>query len=242
MIKGIRSSMAAMVAQMTRQDIVANNLANVQTTGFKGDRLFQTDLVDAQSGAEESGVLKLRNRQRTVSDFSPGGLKPTSSPLDVALQGEGFFVVSDGQNTYYTRSGHFQLSAEGKLITAQGHEVQGEGGEILLPAGDVVIGDHGEIAVDGQLVANLKIVAVEDLDNLQKAGSALFVSRSGGAQEREATETTTHQGFLETSNVDAMREMVEMIAALRNYQASARSLQAEDETLQKTVTEIGRVT
>ncbi|MFH1010781.1 MAG: flagellar basal-body rod protein FlgF [bacterium] len=241
MIKGIQSAKAAMIAQSTRQDITANNLANVQTTGFKRDRLFQTDLIDAQSGVENGGELALRQLQKVITDFAQGGLHPTSAPLDVALQGEGFFVVSDGQKTYYTRNGHFQLSAEGKLITAQGHVVQGEGGEILLPAGQVTIGSQGEIAVDGRTVAKLKVVALENPDDLAKASGAMLVSKSGAAQEGEAQGTIVQQGFVETSNVDAMREMVEMIAIMRNYQVSAKALQAEDETLLKTVTEIGRV-
>jgi flagellar basal-body rod protein FlgG len=241
MIKGIQSSKAAMIAQTARQDITANNLANVHTTGFKRDRLFQTDLITAESGMEKDGELGLRSLQKTQTDFAEGGMNPTSGPLDVALQGEGFFAVSDGQNTYYTRNGHFQLSAEGKLITAQGYAVQGDGGEILLPPGNVVIGTGGEIAVDGRSIGKLKVVAVEEPDTLAKVDSAMFMSPSGGAQEKEATGTTVHQGFLETSNVDAMREMVEMISIMRNYQISAKSLQAEDETLQKTVTDIGRV-
>jgi len=241
MIKGIQSAKAAMIAQVTRQDITANNLANAQTTGFKRDRLFQTDLITAQSGIEENGELGLRGLQKTATDFAAGGLNPTSGPLDVALQGDGFFVLSDGQKTCYTRNGHFQLSAEGKLITAQGYAVQGDGGEILLPPGNVVIGTQGEIAVDGRSVGKLKIVTVEEPDNLAKADATMFLSRNGDAQEREAIGTTVHQGFLETSNVDAMREMVEMISIMRNYQISAKALQAEDETLQKTVTEIGRV-
>jgi flagellar basal-body rod protein FlgF len=241
MIKGIQNAKAAMIAQSMRQDITANNLANVTTTGFKRDRLFQRHLIDAQSGSEATGELGLLQTQKVSTDFSSGGLNPTSGPLDVALQGEGFFVVSDGQKTYYTRNGHFQLSSEGKLITAQGQVVQGEGGEILLPPGQVTIGTQGEIAVNGQTVGRLKVVTVEESSNLMKAGSAMFVSKNGGAQEAEATGTTVHQGFLETSNVNATQEMVEMIAIMRNYQASSKILQAEDETLQKTVTEIGRV-
>lgn len=241
MIKGIQSAKAAMIAQSTRQDITANNLANVQTTGFKRDRLFQTDLMDAQSGVESNGELALRQLQKVVTDFSQGALHPTSAPLDVALQGEGFFVVSDGQQTYYTRSGHFELSAEGKLITAQGYAVQGEGGEILLPAGQVTIGTRGEIAVDGRMVAKLKVVALDNPGDLIKAGGAMLFSKGGAAQERKAGGTIVQQGFVETSNVDAMREMVEMIAIMRNYQVSAKALQAEDEALLKTVTDIGRV-
>ena len=230
-----------MIAEITRQDVTANNIANVQTTGFKRDRLFQTDLVNAQSGTESEDGLELRDRQKTITDFSQGGLKPTSSPLDVALQGEGFFVVSDGQKTYYTRNGHFQLSGEGKIITAQGYTLQGEGGEILLPPGDVVIGSRGEISVNGRSVAQLKVVKIENPDDLMKAESAMFTPKDGGAQEGEANETMVHQGFLEESNVDALREMVEMISLLRGYQASAQALQAEDETLRKSVTELGRI-
>lgn len=241
MIKGIQNAKAAMIAQITRQDITANNLANVQTTGFKRDRLFQMDLIDAASGFEGGTGLRLRQIQKTVSDFSPGGLKPTAAPLDVALHGEGFFAVSDGQKTYYTRNGHFQLSAEGKLITTQGHVVQGDSGEILLPPGHVDIGSKGEISVNGQPIGNLKIVAIEDTDDLAKVEATLFISKSGKARESEADGTTVQQGFLETSNVDAVREMIEMIATMKSYQASAKALQAEDDMLRKSVNEIGRV-
>jgi flagellar basal-body rod protein FlgF len=242
MIKGIQNAKAALIAQMTRQDITANNLANVQTTGYRRDRLFQTDLIDAQSGLEDRNGLKLRQIQKVWTDFSSGALAPTSAPLDVALQGDGFFAVSDGQKTYYTRNGHFQLSAEGKLITAQGYAVQGDGGEILLPPGQVVIGSQGEISVDGRPAEKLKIVALEKPEELVKVEGALLIPQSGSATEKEALGTTVQQGFLESSNVDALREMVEMIATMKNYQASAKALEAQDDTLKKTVNELSRVT
>ena len=242
MIKGIQNAKAALIAQMTRQETTANNLANVQTTGYKRDRLFQTDLIDAQSGLESRNGLKLRQIQKTWTDFSSGALKSTSAPLDVALQGDGFFAVSDGQKTYYTRNGHFQLSSEGKLITAQGYAVQGDGGEILLPPGQVIIGSQGEISVDGRPVGQLKIVALEKPEELAKAEGSLFLPKKGAATEKEAPKTMVQQGFLETSNVDALREMVEMIATMKNYQATSKALQAQDDTLKKTVNELGRVT
>ena len=241
MIKGIQNAKAALIAQMTRQDTTANNLANVQTTGYKRDRLFQTDLIDAQSGLEDRNGLKLRQIQKIWTEFSSGALESTSAPLDVALQGDGFFAVSDGQKTYYTRNGHFQLSAEGKLITAQGHAVQGDGGEILLPPGQVIIGSQGEISVDGRPVEKLKIVALEKPEELAKAEGSLLIPKKGTATEKEAPGTMVQQGFLESSNVDALREMVEMITTMKNYQASAKALQAQDDTLKKSVTELSRL-
>ena len=140
--------------------------------------------------------------------------------------------------TMYTRSGSFTLNADSQLVTTTGYKVMGEGGSIELPAGDIAVSSQGAISVNGVEVDRLKIVNFSEPNVLVKKADGLYAARPG-AQETDCPETTVSQGSLENSNVAAIREMVDMITLQRAYQANARALMAQDETLQKAVTQIG---
>jgi flagellar basal-body rod protein FlgG len=237
MIKGLDTSATAMRLGMVRQEVNANNLANADTTGFKRDHFFVSELVRAQ--AETAGAPRAL-KAGTQLDASPGALDPTTSPLDVALQGPGFFVVNNDGRELYSRNGHFVRSADGVLLDHQGRRVQGEGGDITVPNGDVTISPTGEISVNGAAIDRLRVVNFEKSADLVKAEGSAHSAPPGSAPI-PLDSATIRQGFLEKSNVDAVHEMVEMIATARNYEVNSKLVLAQDESLRHVVGELGRV-
>ncbi|MDD5088581.1 MAG: flagellar basal-body rod protein FlgF [bacterium] len=237
MIKGIYTSATAMRQGILRQELSASNLANAGTAGFKRDQLFTQEMLNAE--AEHSDPLQLRQNQWT--DFSPGAFEPTGNALDFALQNPGFFVVSDGTSEQYSRSGRFERSAEGLLVDALGRKVQGEGGEIALPAGQVTVSRNGDVSVNGAIVDRLRVVDFEDPQTLLRTEGSAFVAGSDTSAPQPVDDPAIRQGFLELSNVNTVREMVDMIAIARAYEINARVLTTQDSTLSKTVNDIGRV-
>ena len=237
MIKGIYTSAMAMRQGILRQEVTANNLANANTTGFKRDRLFVEELTAA---GENPTTDPLSVNTRHWTEFTSGAFNPTGGPLDLALQSRGLFVVSDGQTEYYTRDGRFQRGADGLLVDVQGRAVQGDGGSITLPAGLVSVSPEGVISVDGVVIDRLRVVNFDDPQALRKASGSAF-TKSDDAAEIPLENAVVRQGFLEASNVDTVKEMVEMISTARNYEINAKLLTAQDETLRHAVNDIGRV-
>jgi flagellar basal-body rod protein FlgF len=240
MIKGIYTSASAMRTGIARQDIVANNLANVSTTGFKRDRLFVSELIQAADNPMEKTLLEPVEASRFI-EFTPGALNPTGNDTDFAIQGQGFFEVTGEEGPLYTRNGRFQRNNEGKLVDNLGRAVQGDGGEITLPEGVVSVSSRGEISVNGTVIDKLKVVDFESPQLLEKTEGAAFANAKSLAGESTLDNATVRQGFLESSNVETMQEMVEMISTARNYELNARMLTTQDQTLQRTVNDIGRV-
>jgi flagellar basal-body rod protein FlgF len=237
MIKGIYTSATAMRQGILRQELTAGNLANANTTGFKRDRLFAEEMISAEG--EQSDPLQLRSSRWT--DFNSGALNPTAAPMDLALQGEGFFVVSDGKSELYTRNGHFQRNAEGQLVDTLGRTVQGDGGSVAIPQGHIEISAGGLISVDGVMVDKLRVVKFENPQTLRKTTGSAFTKAPTTAPESPLDSPIVRQGYLETSNVDAVSEMVDMISTARNYEINAKMLTTQDDTLRHTVNELGRV-
>jgi flagellar basal-body rod protein FlgF len=242
MIKGIYNSAAGMLPRMLQQEVIANNLANASTAGFKKDRLFLKTVLDGSLVLQKDHMQnpQILNAERVATVFSQGALRDTGNPLDFALTGPGFFAVETSDGTVYTRAGSFTMTPEGDLVTSTGNAVLGEGGAINLPQGDVVVTPGGAVLVNGEEIDRLKLVEFDNTDQLVKRADNLYSAGSDAAQ-KEATATTVNQRFLEDSNVEAIQEMVDMISLHRAYQASARALMAQDETLQKAVNQIAAV-
>jgi flagellar basal-body rod protein FlgG len=240
MIKGIYTSASAMRTGIAKQDITANNLANANTTGFKRDRLFVSELIQAGSNPQEQTLMEPVSAARFI-EFTPGSLNPTGSDMDFAIQGQGFFEVESDEGPLYTRNGRFLRNSEGILVDPLGRKVQGDGGEITLPEGLINVSSSGEISVNGAVIEKLKVVDFESLQLLKKEEGAAFSDRDGLAGLTTLDNAVVRQGFLEASNVETMQEMVEMISTARNYEMNAKMLSTQDQTLQKTVNEIGRL-
>ncbi|MBW1670937.1 MAG: flagellar basal-body rod protein FlgF [Deltaproteobacteria bacterium] len=210
------------IRQINRLDSVTNNIANVDTPGFKAEELYF--LRGDSEGA--SGESKLR--QIMVTNYSPGVMQKTDNVLDLAIQGEGFFVIQTKNGLAYTRDGRFTLNKDKQLVTQDGSCVLGRSGEIVITEGNIQIGENGVINVDGDEVDTLKIVDFRNLSVLRKLGRGLYQDPDGSAEPSIRKNPEIQSGYLELSNVQAIREMVEMI----NIQRSVESYQKVMQTIQ----------
>lgn len=257
MIRGLYTSGWSMLTLNKKMDVLANNLANVSTNGYKRDtvavegfpkllasRLY--DNTDHVAGGVPVGELSFSNDVGEVhTNFQQGTLINTVRTLDFCIRdnGNAFFCIAVPQDDtfreFYTRDGSFVLNADGQLITRQGYYVLGEKGVIQLDGDNFIVDKDGTITQNGQFIDRLLIKQFEDPHTLEKSGENLF-SPTEATVEAEFTGQVV-QNFLEQSNVDAVREMVDMISLLRSYEANQRVILALDSTLDKAVNEVGRV-
>jgi flagellar basal-body rod protein FlgF len=246
MTKGISISAAGLRPMMTRLEVIANNLANINTAGFKRDAVFSDALKDAQSGVAYSTGDSTGVDLTRVVDYTEGSFSQTNSPLDCAIQGRGFFAVETPAGRQYTRNGHFSISADGALVTQQGYPVLGENGEIHFPDFHSMSGDQirisgvGEVSVGNQVVGKLRVANFDNLSSLSKTSEQLFASTTPELPaEPDGNSLAVRQGFLEESNVDGLQEMMEMIEMSRTFETGQRLIQSQDSTLDKTM-EVGK--
>lgn len=225
-----------MTAQIHKNDVVANNLANVSTNGFKKETAF-FDILTENSKAPKVQVQ---------TSYKQGPLQQTGNPFDLAIRGDGFFVVETESGEALTRDGHFSVSEDGFLVNGSNHYVQGMSGSINLPldefsAGDISVNDSGEIYIDSQFMGQLKVVQVDDPSRLKKAGDNLFKAPSGYTTAASPASTVL-QGQLEGSNVNPIVEMVQLIELQRQFESSQRAMSAIDSVMNKAANDISRVT
>ncbi|MDY6880757.1 MAG: flagellar basal-body rod protein FlgF [Desulfatiglans sp.] len=247
------------LAFQKRLEIISNNLANINTKGFKEDlTLFRSYLpgpsdavkadIEEYLASEEVDLLDphLSNNflvkvEDTITDFSPGDMRRTGNVLDLALEGDGFFCVNTPDGTQYTRKGNFTMNNDGVLVTEEGHPVLGNGGEIEVDGRDVVVDAQGNVSVDGNQIDTLRIVSFSDNSVLKKVGDVLFAPIDEQVSEESAEGVTVNQGFLESSNVNAVQAMVEMIEVLRGYESYQKILRSIDDLTLQTINEVGEL-
>jgi len=225
-------------------DIVANNIANADTTGFKVEQLMV--------GTEVGARARNDNVRPSVSfvmdtgvgrDYGQGALQQTGRTLDFAIEGEGaFFTLQDGAGEAYTRDGAFTLDPEGRLTTQGGLPVLADGGEIILdPAlGAVSVAPDGSISQNGQPVGRLSVVRFETLSVLVKSGDGLYRNTSN-AQPMEATDARVRQGMLEGSNVNPILEITNLIEISRAYERITKLIEQSTDLSKRAVERLGRV-
>lgn len=215
--------------------IIANNLSNVQTVGFKKDvPLFRSFLAEAYQGLMETPEDSIQ----TV--FDQGPLYRTQHALDVAIEGEGFFKVKVGDEIRYTRGGNFRLDRDGRLLDSGGRPVLGQDREITLRGNQIVIGQDGTIQVDGNAAGKIDLVTFSDLRQLRKEGHNLYVALNPG-DERPAERSTILQYHLENSNVNPVEEMINLMDSHRTFESCIKVIQAHDALDGRAVNEIGKV-
>lgn len=259
MIRGLFTSALGMTTQMQRMDVVSNNIANVDTTGFKRESVASQSFAermaqrindpaaieifpmlslfrDTPIGPMSPGVFI----DEVFTDFSNGHLQQTSNALDIALVGQGFFSIDVDGEEMFTRDGFFTMASDGTLVTANGDLVLGLNGAIQLPNGTIVIDDAGSVFVNDLYIDTLRIVEFTNPQSLRQAGHNLFRTTAASEEAEAGFVGLVRQGFLEGSNVQAVREMVELISLSRAYEANSRILQMQDETLGRAVNEIAR--
>lgn len=226
----------ALEATVQRNNITANNLANLDNAGYKRDVAF-FELIQAEDGQPDM-------RLRTYTSFGQGTLTETGNALDLAISGAGFFTVETEQGEALTRDGHFQLDTDGVLRTSGGQAVLGEAGPIVLTTdgrtpGVVRITRSGEVFVDDELRDRLRISAVPDPQALRKGGDNLLLAADDvplGTVEAPDVQ----QGFLEESNVSAVDEMMTLIEIQRQFESTQKMVRTLDEVFQQAATQVGR--
>jgi len=238
-IRGIYSAATGMNAGMERQDVIANNLANVDTVGFKQDnvslRSFGEMLLQEFSRYENYPVGKMGIGVQTIgryADLSNGSLQETGNPCHLAIQGDGVFAVETANGVRYTRAGNFTLDATGYLVTQDGLKVLGQKGPLKLE-GDFSISALGEVIQNGEVKDYLQVFAQ---NGMEKEGHYLL----RGQATPLIKGYQIMQGTLERSNVNAIREMINMITVSRYYESNQKLLTAQDESLGKAVNELAR--
>lgn len=255
MNRALWSAKTGLDAQQTRMGVISNNLANANTTGFKRDRVVFEDLVYQnvrQVGAQSSqdtqlpSGLNVGTGVRVVATeklFSQGGLTPTDNPLDIAIQGRGFFeiLMPDG-STGYTRDGSFNLNAQGQIVTASGFALQPginvpENTQTLTIALDGTVSATAAGSAEPTVLGNLQLVDFINPTGLQAVGGNLFTetAASGAPQNGTAGQNglgTLLQGSVETSNVNVVEELVGMIETQRAYELNSKAISTTDDMLQ----------
>lgn len=258
MIRGLYTSGWSMLANSKKMDVIANNLANVNTNAYKKDTIvFQSfpelltkRINDSMSALNPSGNVGNMEMSSDVGQiftyYNQGQLQKTGSSLDIAIQNAdtAFFTISapdanGNMQEFYTRDGSFVINANNELVTNEGYPVMGENGPIHLNGDKFSIGADGTITENGEVVDRLRIRQFTDGSELRKYGNNLIQS-TNNAQAQPFT-GTIEQGFLEQSNVNIVKEMVDMISVMRSYEANQKVLQAQDGTLDKAVNEVGAI-
>ena len=252
MIYGLYQSAAGMMVNEYRQGVLANNLANAETSGFKRDvATFSERRTAADVGQRRGPTHDLMQQLtggiwlgKTQTDFGEGVLQRTELATDIALAGPGFFQVRDAQGTdLLTRDGRLLMDSEGRLVSAtDGAAVLGRGGAPILlnpRGGELTIDDEGRVSQDGQIAAQLAVVDVTDYDALQKVGASRF--RGGELLATPRPEARVMQGFVESSGVEPVKEMVSMLEASRAYQLNAQMITMQDQSLGRLIGSIANL-
>ncbi|MGV9005164.1 MAG: flagellar basal-body rod protein FlgF [Brevundimonas sp.] len=225
-------------------DIVANNIANANTSGFKTEQLLVGTEIGtrARNDNVRPGVSFVLDNG-VGRDFGQGALTQTSRPLDFAIEGEGtFFKLQDGAGEAYTRDGAFTLDPEGRLTTQAGVPVLGDGGEIILnPAlGEPAVAADGTISQNGRPAGRLGLVRFDTLGAIEKGGDGLYRNTSN-AVAIDATDARVRQGMLETSNVNSILEITNLINVSRAYETITRMMEQTTDLSKRAVERLGRV-
>jgi len=232
-------------------EILTNNLANARSTAFKGEGTYfqvMERLERPQMDALEQAINGPSVEARGRTNFRQGTPEKTGNPLDLAISGDGFFVVMSERGVRYTRNGAFQLKEDGQLVNAFGHAVlsdqKGPGGEprpVVVPPGEIHISPNGQVSVDGIASATLKVVSFGDPHKLLREGSSLFAAPDG-VNEVPPARTEILQGYLEGSNVDPLTSVTGMIQLMRSFEMLTQTIRSlTREVDQRVINEVGKV-
>lgn len=257
MLRGLYTAWTGMVNEQKRLDVISNNMANSNTVGYKGEKVASRAFDEVLGIKIRDGSQAYHNQLigrlslgvkigETYTSYDQGSVRQTNNTYDVALSGKGFFTLSvtdkAGEvHTRYTRDGRFMLTKDGLLVDADGNPVQGENGDITInpSAKSVSISNQGVITADGETIDTLKIVDFQDYDYLVKYGNTMYEPVEGAAMQDATAEVI--QGYTEQSNVNVVREMVDMITITRAYEANQKVIRAYDSMLDRSANQIGRL-
>jgi flagellar basal-body rod protein FlgF len=230
-------ALSGAIAQMRKLEVASQDLANVNTSGYKGQRLaFNEVLAAGLPDATRPGGFVAVGDQRT--NFVQGDLQGTGNPFHLAIDGEGHFVIETPRGERYTRSGGFTLSADGTVITPQGEPLLGEGGPIQVTGGKMEVGLDGTVRSENGEVGKLRIVRFLDTRRVTKEGANLL--RADAANVEDVATPRLAQGHLEQSNVSPIDSMVSMITIQRQFESYERAMKLMDGATQKMIADAAR--
>lgn len=249
MNESIHEALEGALVQELRLSILSNNISNINTVGFKEDLLFRIETANEEQEQivledVPEGIPELSHGDLpvgTFSNFDQGRLLHTGNKLDLALEGNGFFCVETATGVQYTRKGNLAIDTKGILITQEGFQVIGKGGRIELNTQDFEVDGEGNIIVDGDTVDTIKIVDFDKPAGLQKMGATRFAIADPLTNEIKAEGFSVHQGFVESSNVDAVNAITEMIDVLRGYEAYQKVIQSLNDITLQAINEVGQL-
>ncbi|MBI2470981.1 MAG: flagellar basal-body rod protein FlgF [Planctomycetes bacterium] len=239
MIVGLFTGASSMVSQGDYQAVIARNLANINTAGYKKNvAVFQSYMSGSTEGKTNTASGTGSSLGKVATDFSQGMLEYTGNDLDISIQGDGFFAVKAANgDTLYTRKGQFMLSRDMKVVTPEGWSLLGNGGEIQIPqkTKSVSIKDNGSIVADGKEIGKMRIFKVSKLSTLESVGGCAYKIAENAQQPEDLADFKIASRYLEKSNVNAVDEMVNMIANMRGFQVGHKVTDSIDESLKKLI-------
>lgn len=253
MIKEIYTAALGMQSQITRLEVTANNIANSTTPGYKRVSIFEQGLIEATNNLSniEGDVEQNDPPVGSYFDFSGGEMQRTANPLDLAIEGNGFFTLTDEEGKeYLTRAGNFQLSDDGTIISMDRKKLMGIDGPLSINkefmsrssvnegsnSRNVWVTNSGEVFVNETEIGKISIKVPNDMKVLQRVSASQFTKpEDSELVEVEADKVNIRQGWLEGSNVNIVKEMVQMIELQRIYDAGSKVIQLNDQTLEKSI-------
>lgn len=253
MLKEFFTAALGMQNQQTRLEVIANNIANANTTGFKRANVFERNLIDARANFYNVKGDVEQNDPPIGSyyDFSNGAFQKTDNPMDLAIDGEGFFLVEDSEGKQFlTRNGEFRLSEDGTFVRNDGKVLIGEEGPIRISseffsnpeitqdgrAINLRIAQTGEVFLNDVQIGKIVLVVPEEMNELQRISNGEFiVTGISDVKYLDLDKVKVRQGWLENSNVDVVSEMVQMIELQRMFEAGSKVIQTNDSTLDRSI-------
>lgn len=258
MVKGLYTAYTGMINEQHRMDVLTNNLANANTNGFKKegatsqsfDSVLAYKIKDVTEGYSLAKRIGVNNPGVKIgegyTDFSQGPLKNTDNTFDLALSDQGFFAIeftnkAGETSTKYTRDGNFTLTQEGFLVTQDGDFVLDQNGQHIKidPVKATTINRNGQIVQDGRVVATIQVADFEDYNYLERYGENYYQPIDGAKEKESAAQV--HSGYLETSNISVVTEMVNMITVSRAYESNQKVITTYDGTLDIAANQLGRI-
>ncbi len=244
MIERLEAQMRAMQMLSKTQDITADNLANINTPGFKGNKVFYQMVKEQVDGEEVTRTVPMQQ-----VDMAQGVLEPTDNKFDFAIKGEGFFMVEGQNGKQLTRDGRFNIDTDGYLVDGNGGRVIGNSGPINMPdyikasgrnnkSAEIEVATDGTIRIDEEVFDKIMTVEVKDTSKLERQGSNYFAAREGQLVEDHSS--SIMQGYYEKGNVNPLNEMVDMMKTVKMFESQQRAIRTTDEMLSQATSKLGQ--
>lgn len=237
MIVGLYTGASNMTSQADYQAVIARNLANINTVGYKKQVAVFQSYISSPDKNQSSAKGVGSSIGTPATDFSQGALEYTGNDLDISIKGEGFFTVRTENGIRYTRKGQFTLSRDMKIVTPEGWYLLDNGGEIVVPPNtkNITVKSNGAVMADGKELGKISVVTIPNKKDLESVGGSAYKLSDKAKQPEDSTDSEIAQHYLEKSNVNAIDEMINMIANMRGYQTSYKVTDSIDESLKKLI-------